>query len=181
VNLNYYYCQMRIIKAGPEHAEDLAEIGKNSFWESHGHSASEEDITAYIVRHFNAEAFRKDLTEAANLYHIIYHENQMAGYSKMILNQSNENIVMQPLAKLERLYLTKSFYGLCIGALLFDYNLELAKKMGQKGMCLAVWKDNHRAIKFYVKQGFKTVGTYDFKISETHANPNHIMYLGFQD
>jgi ribosomal protein S18 acetylase RimI-like enzyme len=44
---------------------------------------------------------------------------------------------------------------------------------------LAVWTENHRAIDFYKKIGFKKVGDYDFKISENHSNPNHILYLEF--
>jgi GNAT superfamily N-acetyltransferase len=170
---------MRIIKANPEHAEELSKIGKTAFWESHGGSASKEDISAYLDFHFSPAAILAELANEANLYHIIYHEDKIAGYSKIILNQTYERIEQQPLAKLERLYLTQSFYGLNLGVQLFEYNVELSKKMNQKGMWLAVWKGNERAFKFYLKQGFEIVGSYDFKISETHLNPNHIMYLGY--
>ena len=72
------------------------------------------------------------------------------------------------------------FYGLNLGKELFDYNIEFSKKHNQLGMWLAVWVENERAIKFYTKMGFKIVGEYDFRISATHTNPNHIMFLPFQ-
>ena len=46
-------------------------------------------------------------------------------------------------------------------------------------MWLFVWKENHRAINFYNKAGFKIFGSHDFKLSETHANPNHVMFLKY--
>jgi ribosomal protein S18 acetylase RimI-like enzyme len=84
------------------------------------------------------------------------------------------------VTKLERLYLLKEFYGRNLGAELFNFNLNLSKEAGEKGLWLYVWKGNDRAIRFYQKQGFEIVGSHDFKISETHHNPNHQMFLKFQ-
>jgi len=46
-------------------------------------------------------------------------------------------------------------------------------------MWLFVWTENHKAINFYKKAGFKIVGQHDFQISATHSNPNHQMLLTF--
>lgn len=43
-------------------------------------------------------------------------------------------------------------------------------------MALCVEK-NHRAVNFYLKTGFQITGSYDFKLSDTHSNPNHRMLL----
>ena len=83
---------------------------------------------------------------------------------------------MENITKLERIYLLKEFY---LGAELFEYNVRLAKENNQKGMWLFVWVENERAVNFYKKNGFVIIGSHDFKISETHSNPNHQMFLGF--
>jgi len=75
--------------------------------------------------------------------------------------------------------LLQEHYGKNLGADLFNFNILLSKKNKQKGMWLAVWTENQRAINFYTKNGFTIVGSYDFKISENHSNPNHIMYLEY--
>ena len=81
---------------------------------------------------------------------------------------------------MSRLYLLKAFYGLQLGKELFKFNIEFSKQHKQDGVWLAVWIENQRAIEFYRKMGFKIVGNYDFRISATHTNPNHIMFLPFQ-
>jgi len=58
-------------------------------------------------------------------------------------------------------------------------SLGLSKKNQQKGVWLEVWVENYRAISFYSKMGMKNVGSYDFPVSKTHSNPNHIMYLQY--
>jgi len=103
----------------------------------------------------------------------------LAGYSKITLNTPNKNIISENVTYLSRLYLLEEFYGLDLGKELFSFNIKFSKKQQQNGIWLAVWVENYRAISFYKKMGFTIVGSHDYKISETHSNPNHIMYLPF--
>ncbi|MEO6707056.1 MAG: hypothetical protein ABIN04_14540, partial [Ginsengibacter sp.] len=68
-------------------------------------------------------------------------------------------------------------YDLKLGYNLFEFNRNLARTNNQKGIWLFVWKENERAIRFYKKNGFEVIGNFDFKISETHSNPNYQMLL----
>jgi ribosomal protein S18 acetylase RimI-like enzyme len=168
-----------IIKANAEDFQLLADIGKISFIESHGSSANEEVIEMYIKEKFNYDVFKEELSSPENIYHIIFYGNQPAGYSKIILNSSHPGIPVKNVTKLERIYLLKEFYSLKLGAELFEFNLKLSKQQNQDGMWLFVWKENHRAISFYKKNKFKIIGSYDFKLTETYANPNHQMFLKY--
>ena len=168
-----------IVKANEEDFQLLADIGKISYIESNGSSAKAEDINMYLNEKYNYEVFKDELRDLNNIYHIIYHDNQPAGYSKIILNTPHPDIPIKNVTKLERLYLLKEFYGLKSGFELFNLNLELSKSSNQAGMWLFVWKENHRAISFYKKMGFKIIGSYDFKLTETHSNPNHHMFLKY--
>lgn len=170
---------IKIIKGTIEHADLIAEIGKKSFWESHGTSASTKDISTFISKTYTKEIVLSELENENNIYHLIYCNNKIAGFSKIILNTANSNINPKNITKLDRFYLLKTFYGKNLGAKLFNFNIELAKNKQQNGIWLAVWVKNQRAINFYTKSGFKIVGKYDFQISSTHSNPNHIMYLTF--
>jgi ribosomal protein S18 acetylase RimI-like enzyme len=169
----------KIVKVTPKHCEVLVQIAKTSFLEAHGKSASKEDIDSYVSKNFNRMVFLQELENPEYIYYILYDKNQAVGYSKIILNSENTNINQQRITKLERLYLLKDFYGKNLGVELFNFNIQLSKNNKQKGMWLAVWTENQRAIHFYTKNGCKIVGSYNFKISETHSNPNHIMYLEF--
>jgi len=168
---------IQIIKANIEHSELIADLGKKSFLEAHGDSASAEDINHFILKTYTRSAISQEFKNSNVQYHIIYFDNIAAGFSKIELNTPYRDISELDVTKLDRLYLLKKFYDQNLGSKLFDFNVQLSIKHKQKGIWLAVWIENQRAINFYFKKGFKTVGKYNFQISDTHSNPNHIMYL----
>lgn len=168
-----------IKKATINDAQLLSEISTKSFLTAHGHSAPKKDIDNYVAANFSAENFTSELKNTDNQYYIITHKNKIAGYSKVVFNQKNKNISKNNTTYMSRLYLLKEFYGLGLGKKLFDFNVQLCKNNKQTGIWLAVWVENKKAINFYKKIGFQKVGNFDFKISETHANPNHILFLDF--
>lgn len=160
-------------------AEILSIVAPQTHMESHGHSASAEHHEIYIAKKLSVDAFTNEISNSEYLYHIIFVDEVAAGYSKIILNDNHPLIAEQPVTKLERIYLLKSFYGMEAGKKLFDHNLSISKDQHQLGMWLHVWKENHRAFAFYLKQGFEIIGSYDFEVSPTHFNPNHVMYLKY--
>lgn len=170
---------INIVKATVKDCDLLTKISGQCFLESHGNSASEDDVAIFIAKTYSKKAFNNELQHSNNIYHIIYFNNEVAGYSKIVFDAPNENIQEQHVAKLDRLYLLKTFYGQHLGLKLLNFNTEISKNSLQKGVWLAVWVENLRAINFYKKMGFKIVGAYNFKISDTHSNPNHIMYLEY--
>ena len=168
-----------IAKATKDDFKLLAAIGTQTFIESHGHSAPKPDIDSYVNEKYSDAFCQKELNDVNNIYHLIYYEGKPAGYSKIIFNSPHPNIALQNITKLERLYLLKDFYQLQLGKQLFHFNLALSKKNNQEGMWLFVWKENQRAINFYIKKDFIIIGSYDFKISAAHSNPNHQMFLQY--
>ena len=167
----------KIVKANEKDIKLLTEIGRVSFIESHGSSASEADINKYVNEKYSYEVFKDEISDPENIYHIIYHNKEPAGFSNINFNLKHSNIQMKNVTKLDRIYLLKEFYGLKLGYELFKFNLELSRNNNQSEIWLFVWKENHRAVDFYKKTGFKIIGSHDFKLSDTHSNPNHQMLL----
>lgn len=164
-----------IVRATINDAALLVRIGRTSFLESHGMSASKEDIDAYVTLKFNESTFLGELQDFNNYFYIIYTNSTPVGYSKIIFDFTHVNIPFNNVTKMERLYVLKEFHHLKLGLELFNFNVEESKKHHQAGMWLFVWTENHRAMNFYNKVGFQIIGSHDFKISETHYNPNHQM------
>jgi ribosomal protein S18 acetylase RimI-like enzyme len=169
-----------IVRANEKDSQLLSEIAKITFIESHGNSAELEDINNYVAENYSDDIFKKELQDLRNIYHILYHKDQVVGYSKIIPNSPYSDSEVKEIAKLERLYLLKEFYNLNLGSELLEFNVNLAREYKQLGIWLFVWKENHRAINFYKKNGFIIIGSFDFKISESHSNPNHQMFLSFK-
>lgn len=170
---------VRIIPASPDQAETIAQLGRQSFRESHGHSAAAGDIDAYISSKYTTAVMEADLERKENNYYLIYDQDQLAGYSNIVMDTRAPDQDLFPLAKLDRIYILQSFYDRKIGKALFEFNHQLAMQQAQKGIWLYTWKENHRAIRFYERHGFRIIGSTDFPISANHSNPNHIMLLEF--
>jgi diamine N-acetyltransferase len=168
-----------IARAGIDDAASLSSVAIPSFLESHGHSAPATDINNYVSERYNPDALREELRDEKNIFHIIYTDERAAGYSKIIFDHPYDETDPGHITKLERIYVLKEFYDKKLGKALFEFNRDLAKTQGQAGMWLFVWIENHRAIRFYEKNGFTVAGQYDFRVSPTHTNPNHRMLLLF--
>ncbi|MCB0446111.1 MAG: GNAT family N-acetyltransferase, partial [Gelidibacter sp.] len=100
----------------------LVHIGKTSFIESHGMSASKEDIDAYVSLKFNETTFTEELQDSKNHFYIIYHNETPIGYSKIIFDVPHKNIDYKNVTKLERLYLLSDYHHLKLGLELFNFN-----------------------------------------------------------
>ncbi|WP_019038593.1 GNAT family N-acetyltransferase [Psychroflexus tropicus] len=158
-------------------AEKLSKLSRQTFIESHGHSAKAKDIEDYIQSHFNTENLTDALEDPYTHFSKVYFKSQLAGYTKLILNQPHSLINNPNVAKFERLYLLKEFYGKGLGEALLQHNIDLAKKRQQKALWLFVWTQNDKGLKFYKKNRFKIVGKHNFKISDDHYNPNYVMLM----
>ncbi|MGB0895714.1 MAG: GNAT family N-acetyltransferase [Flavobacteriaceae bacterium] len=168
---------IKIITANATHVNVISEIGKETFLDAHGHSAPKTELDIYTQTTYSLQAVADDLNHPQNIYHILYYNDEIAGYSKIKLNTPFNHKTPENSTKLDRIYFLKKFYGLGLAKTLLNHNINWAKNHNQHGIWLAVWVNNLRAIKFYSKVGFEIVGEYDFNISKTHSNPNHIMYL----
>lgn len=169
----------QIERATLKDAKILSKLSIDTFLPAHGHSASKNDIDNYLAENFSKENFIKELSDSKNQYFLFYIDDEIAGYSKIVFNLENSFINPKNITYMSRLYFLKKYYGLGFGKILFDFNIQICKQNKQSGIWLVVWIKNKKGISFYKKMGFQKVGNSDFKISETHSNPNHVMYLEF--
>jgi ribosomal protein S18 acetylase RimI-like enzyme len=171
---------IRIRRAVPADVDVMLPMVQQTLLESHGHSASAADMASYVERKMSREPMLAELSDEHNWFYLLYADGSLVGYAKIIFNAPNPNTPLQNVTKLERIYLLRSHYGQGLAQVLFDHLLADMKSNNQEGVWLNVWKENPRAIAFYRKNGFDVIGEYDFVVSDSHANPNHVMYKVLQ-
>jgi len=76
----------------------------------------------------------------------------------------------QKSLEVERIYIGKEYYGKGVGQLLLDFALQIAKQQQMDYVWLGVWEENHRAIQFYLKNGFITFDKHVFMLGEEVQN-----------
>ena len=168
---------IQIRKAMLKDASLLSILSIASFMPAHGHSSPKKDIEEYVRINFSKENYLKELSKKNHQYYLLKFKGEVVGYSKVIFNESCPEINKQNTTYLSRVYFLEAFYGLGLAKELLDFNKNLCLKNNQSGIWLKVWVENKRAINFYKKMGFTTVGESYFVISDTHSNPNYHMYL----
>lgn len=166
-----------IQKAEINDAEIISTVGRKTFFEAHELSSPKEELDTYLNQKFNIEEVMKELSDSTNVFHLCFENDELAGYSKIVYNCPAPQIpYITDACKLERLYLLQNFYGKNLGLKLFNFNKTLCLQNNQSGMWLTVWTENERAIRFYEKLGFKTIGEIMFKVGNIY-NPNFVMWL----
>jgi ribosomal protein S18 acetylase RimI-like enzyme len=170
---------IEVRKASGNDHSIIVDIGRIAVYEAHRASCSEADMNQYLTTHYNETAITNELNDSANIYHLLFYRGQPAGFSKIVVNAPHAGIAQQNVTKLDRIYLLKEFHGLKLGAHLLNHNIALSQENGQYGMWLFTWVGNERAVSFYKKNGFSVIGTHQFKVSDTHYNPNHHMFLAY--
>jgi ribosomal protein S18 acetylase RimI-like enzyme len=169
----------KIVKCELDQIQLLTEVCKATFWPSHKTSAPIDILESYMRNNFSVSILTEELNNPKNQYNFLYQEGIVAGYSNIQINTPGSHIKAKNVTKLDRIYLLEEFFGQNLGADLLKFNIEWSKQHDQVGIWLYTWVKNYRAISFYEKNGFKIVGEFDFKITDTHYNPNHIMYLAY--
>jgi ribosomal protein S18 acetylase RimI-like enzyme len=170
---------IEIVTPDKNYAQALAILGKQTFLESHGTSASAKDLQEYTDSKYTTQVFEKELANSDSIFRIALINNQPAAYSKLIPNAACSDAAFYHYAKLERLYVLEYFFPMKIGQQLLDLNIAIAKNHNQNGIWLNVWTENKRACRFYEKNGFRIAGETSFRISATHSNPNFLMVKEF--
>jgi len=170
-----------IIKAIPDDARVVSEVGAIAFAESHAGSAPAHEIKQYIDSRYNPDTIRTELQRPDAVFHFISHKNRVAGYSKLLPDSTCPSTGETGLSKLEQIYLLHEFTGLGLGSALLAFNMELSKSLGQKGMWLEVWTGNTKGIAFYERLGFEIIEEGRFRLTDTHSNPHYVMRLLYNE
>jgi ribosomal protein S18 acetylase RimI-like enzyme len=147
--------------AGPDDVEALALVGAATFLESFAGVVDGAGIVAHCARQHSADAYRAYFAKGAQAWIAeVEPGGAPVGYAlicKPELEQAREGDI-----ELKRIYLFSRFQGSGIARSLMD--AVKAAASGHARLLLGVKDDNHRALAFYRKHGFETIGTRRFDV-----------------
>jgi len=150
-------------------AEVLALIGRLTYNESHGHFIDDKnDLAKYLDENFSVSNMKQKISDPENLFFIAYAGDLPVGYAKIVLNAKHESIASKNSCRLQRIFILADFIPLKIGLQLLSFVEEEVRELKLDAIWLSVYIKNHRAIRFYEKNGFKEVGELSFLVNGTH-------------
>lgn len=150
----------------PSDAPRLARVAAALFTETSGAANRPEDMTDYLASAFSEEQQRRELSEpSTRVWLAMEATGEIAGLAYVRLNVSPPTscaVSAQRPAELARLYTEQRWHGKGLGQQLMEAVLRTAREHESDIVWLGVWERNARAIAFYRKEGFETVGEQDF-------------------
>ncbi len=155
---------IQIIKVQPEHIHLLKSIGVTTFYETFSADNSKENMNTYLEKSFSLKRLAGELADKNSAFYFAIVDNKQVGYLKLNFGISQTEIKEEKALEIERIYVLKAFQGKKIGQLLYEKALEIARNKKVLYVWLGVWENNHKAIRFYEKNGFTTFDKHIFKL-----------------
>jgi ribosomal protein S18 acetylase RimI-like enzyme len=153
-----------IKKAGEPDIVQVCLIGAQTFTDAYAANNTKDDLEAYIQKSFSQQTIADEIAAPGTAYYLCYEGEQLIGYSKINFGQPCEAFEGRNVSELQRIYVTKEYYHKKAGKELMIHALDRCRAEKFEYLWLGVWKENHRALKFYASWGFETVGERSFKV-----------------
>jgi len=151
----------RLREAGPADAEALALVGAATFLESFAGVIDGAAIVEHCTRQHSAQTYRDYFAKGARAWLAeVEPGHAPVGYALACDPELDQAQVGD--LELKRIYLLSRFQGSPLASALIQAAIDHAADRPR--LLLGVKKDNHRAIAFYRKHGFDTIGTRTFQV-----------------
>ncbi|MCL6265121.1 GNAT family N-acetyltransferase [Flagellimonas myxillae] len=158
---------IQLREATPDDAVIISLLARFTFTETFGHYFTDPtDLEKYLDQTFKVPKLRASLAKPKNIFWLAYVDELPVGYAKLKLDSPSPFLDADRVCQLQKIYVLKDFLSQKIGLELQNVLLDKAKTLGFQKIWLSVLKENTRAIRFYLKNGFNTVGDHHFSIGQ---------------
>ena len=147
-------------EADGEDAGRLALVSDATFLETFAGMISGDALVTHCQRRHAPDYLRQLLEGGARVAQL---DGAPIGYA--LLTAPELDAAREGDIELKKIYVLSRFHGSGLAARLLD--AALAGAAGHARLLLGVKNDNHRAIGFYTKQGFRQIGTRRFDVGGT--------------
>ena len=157
---------MKIRKINIDDLETLRYLSIQTFKETFEEVNTEENMQKYLLENLSIEKLKTELENPNSEFYFAENNNEILGYLKLNFKDAQTEKLEENHFEIERIYVLKAFLGQKIGQILFDKAIEIGREKNLEYVWLGVWEENHRAIRFYGKNGFEIFGKHDFVLGK---------------
>ena len=153
-----------IRKAGPADAEVLSRISRDVFVAAFGTDYTPEDLAAFLERNYALAKAAAELADPEIGVWFVEVEGQVVGYALAGPCKIDSPEVKEGSGEVHRIYLLPEHQNGGKGARLMEAALRFLEAQGRRPVYLGVWSENHAALRFYDRFGFRKVGEHTFQV-----------------
>ena len=145
---------IEIRKATVADLETIQNISIQTFKETFAAVNTPENIANYVKENFNSEQLKMELNNFNSQFYVAYLNTKVVGYLKINVGDAQTETISKNALEVHRIYVLQKYHGKNIGQLLIDEVKKIAQHSSVDCIWLGVWEENHRALRFYTKNGF---------------------------
>jgi diamine N-acetyltransferase len=153
-------------QATKEDAALIADISRQTFYDSFAADNTEENMTKFLNEQFTKGRLMLEVGAPGNTFFLAYDAQNVAGYIKLREGKKAEDLHPSTSIEIARLYVLKEYIGKGLGKILMQAALNEAREKQKEWIWLGVWEHNLRAIQFYTAWGFQKFGECDFLLGD---------------
>ena len=157
---------MKNRKINIDDLEELRNLSIQTFKETFEEVNTEEDMQKYLLENLSIEKLKSELENPNSEFYFAENNDEILGYLKLNFKDAQTEKLEENHFEIERIYVLKAFLGQKFGQILFEKAIEIGREKNLEYVWLGVWEENHRAIRFYEKNGFEIFGKHDFVLGE---------------
>lgn len=156
---------IRVTKANATDAATIATIGRLSFRDAFGQLFENKSaLQDYLDYTYSENKIAKSIAKENNIFFIALVDNVPVGFAKVKKYSLNEQIRSVAQMELQKIYVLSYYHGSGAANALMQAVLDLAREVQPDFIWLDTYVSNAKAIRFYVKNGFKKSGKQYFTI-----------------
>ncbi len=121
-------------------------------------------MDAFVAANYGPELQRAEIVDPKRAVLLLHSADDLIGFTQLRFDATHPDVLEAPSVELQRFYLAREFHGAGLATRLMDAALDIARERAMIAIWLGVFERNARAIAFYRKCGFSTVGSHYFMV-----------------
>lgn len=142
----------------------LRGIARDTFIETFSEANKAEDMDRYLAENFSEDQLTRELSNPNSFFYVAEVNGHIVGYLKLNTAHAQTEPQAANALEIERIYVLGSYHGGGVGQALYHHAMSVAEDRKASYVWLGVWEHNHRALRFYEKNGFTAFGTHIFQL-----------------
>ena len=157
---------IEIKKVTLSNIEQLQCISRQTFMETFSGVNTEDNMNKYLDESFNISRLTSEIQNLNSEFYFAVIDSNVVGYLKINCGDAQTELKTDNTLELERIYVLKEFHGKKVGQILFNKAFQIAEQRKVDYLWLGVWEENHKALKFYKKNGFTAFNKHVFRLGD---------------
>ena len=155
---------MRITSLTVSDVSILRGIARDTFIETFSEANKAEDMERYLTENFSEEQLARELSNPDSFFYVAEVNGHVVGYLKLNTAHAQTEPQAADALEIERIYVLSNYHGGGVGQALYHHAMSVAEDRKASYVWLGVWEHNHRALRFYEKNGFIAFGTHIYQL-----------------